>query len=147
MLAGAGDSDAEGSDGDGLADALAGIDLSTPLRDDEVLPAQQHRRVNDPAALSGGATKGKGRARNLHAAVAGEEAAPKKASKKAADKEDKKGDKKEKKGEEKGEKKAEKGKFVVCSPAFHRVAISSIDHISIIDFAVIVAAVQLLSSV
>jgi hypothetical protein len=59
MPEGAADDDGGRDDGDGgLADALSSIDLSTPLRDDEVLPAAQHRRVNDPAALAG-ASKGK----------------------------------------------------------------------------------------
>jgi hypothetical protein len=53
-----------GSDDDGgasaTADALAGIDLSTPLRDDEHLPTHEHRKAG-----AGKAGRGRGRARVL----------------------------------------------------------------------------------
>jgi Mg-chelatase subunit ChlI len=87
------------------ADKLAEVDLSTPLREDELLPKAEHRRVNDaPAAGITGGGKGRGRARNLHAAVAGsdaEENGGKKASKKSKKDKDEKEEKKSSKSKDK----------------------------------------------
>jgi hypothetical protein len=44
-----------------VADSLANVDLSTPLRDDEHLPTHEHRKVGG----GGGKGRGKGRARVL----------------------------------------------------------------------------------
>ena len=49
-----------------MADKLAEIDLSTPLREDELLPKFEHRRVNDPALMAGA---GKGRCVCVRCAV------------------------------------------------------------------------------
>jgi len=88
---GADDDDAGGVAGAG--DALANIDLTTPLGDDEVLPAAKHRSVRDPAALGGAAAKKSGgRARVLAPA---EEEAPKKKKKDAAGEEEPKKKKKD----------------------------------------------------
>ena len=74
LSAGAAASDDDGGIG-ATADKLAEIDLSTPLREDELLPKVEHRRVNDAGTTGvSGSGKGKGRARNLHAAVAGDDA-------------------------------------------------------------------------
>jgi len=105
-----------------MADKLAEIDLSTPLREDEMLPKSEHRRVNDAGTIPG-AAKGKGRARNLHAAVAGDEpAAEKKKSKKkagedATDKKTKKPAAKEKEAEPEAKKKSKKATAEEPAPA------------------------------
>jgi AP-3 complex subunit delta len=108
-------------------DALANVDLTTPLGEDEVLQTRTHRGVRDPAALqSVGTKKGKGRARVLGA---GEDepatAAPipeekKKKSKKSDEKGDEKEGKKSKKSDEKGDekegKKTKKAEKVAATP-------------------------------
>ena len=95
-------------------DALANVDLTTPLGEDEVLQTRTHRGVRDPAALqSVGTKKGKGRARVLGtgdddappSAPAPEEKGGDKKKKKTA-KGDEKADEKEGKKSKKGEEKA-----------------------------------------
>ena len=96
-------------------DALANVDLTTPLGEDEVLQTRTHRGVRDPAALqSVGTKKGKGRARVLGTgdddappAPAPEEKGGDKKKKKAS-KGDEKGDEKEGKKSKKSDEKAEK---------------------------------------
>jgi hypothetical protein len=90
---GAGDDD-DDKGNDKSFDALANVDLSTPLGDHEQLPSRQHRSVGDPAALRAVGAKGKGRARVL----GGDEAAAASSSSPSGDK--KKKDKKDKKDKE-----------------------------------------------
>lgn len=96
-----GDSDDDKDVDKSTGDALANIDLSTPLGDDEVLETRKHRAVHDPAAMRETGKKGKGRARVL----GGGDAEPSSAKDEKEDKKSKK-DKKEK--DEKKDKKDKK---------------------------------------
>jgi len=69
MPEGANGDDDDREDNNKSFDALANVDLSTPLGDNETLPTRQHRAVGDPAALREEGKKGKGRARVLGGAT------------------------------------------------------------------------------
>jgi AP-3 complex subunit delta-1 len=97
---------------DKVVDALASVDLSTPLRDDETLPTRAHRAVAGPAG--GTSTRGKGRARHLagepSSAPAEEEHKKKKDKKDNLEGDDSKKKKKDKEDKGEEQKKSRKSK-------------------------------------